>query len=242
MEKTVVITGAAGNLGRAVTKKFLTLNYRVIATVEPEHKEDAEALTDLAGGAMLGGKAQLELHTLNMTNEVADEHFVSAISDRHDHIDAALMLVGGFSMGNITQTAERDLDKMLSLNFKTAYLVSRPIFKQMLTQPQGGRLVFIGARPALDASAGKVATGYALAKSLLFKLSELLNAEGAVQNVVSTVVVPSTIDTPQNRKSMPDADFSAWVTPEDVAEVIAFACTDAGLKLRDPVLKVYGKA
>ena len=83
---------------------------------------------------------------------------------------------------------------------------------------------------------------YGLAKSLIFRLAELMNAEAKGTNVVTSVIVPSTIDTPQNRKSMPDADPTKWVKPEAIADVIYFYCTDAAAVLREPVIKVYNNS
>ena len=83
---------------------------------------------------------------------------------------------------------------------------------------------------------------YGLAKSLIFRLAELMNDEAKGTNVVTSVVVPSTIDTPQNRKSMPDTDPGKWVTPEAIADVIYFYCSDQSAVLREPVIKVYNNA
>ncbi len=105
-----------------------------------------------------------------------------------------------------------------------------------------GRIFLIGSRPGLDAKNGKGMVAYGLAKSLIFRLAELMNEEAKGHNVVTSVIVPSTIDTPQNRKSMPDANFDNWVKAEDIADVIAFYCSGEGKSLREPVIKVYGNA
>jgi NAD(P)-dependent dehydrogenase (short-subunit alcohol dehydrogenase family) len=105
-----------------------------------------------------------------------------------------------------------------------------------------GRLVFIGARPALQAVDGKNMVAYALSKSLLFKLSEFINKDAKGKNITATVVVPSTIDTPLNRKNMPEADPNSWVKAEDLAEVLEFVCSDKATPLRETVLKVYNNA
>ena len=111
-----------------------------------------------------------------------------------------------------------------------------------MKQVSGGRIVLVGAKPALNANQGKDMIAYGLSKSLLFKLAEYLNAEGDANNVVTSVVIPGTIDTPQNRASMPDADFRNWVQPEVIAETMAFICSEDGMALRQPVFKVYGKS
>jgi NAD(P)-dependent dehydrogenase (short-subunit alcohol dehydrogenase family) len=112
----------------------------------------------------------------------------------------------------------------------------------MLTQPNGGKLIFVGSRPALKPQEGKNVLAYALAKSLIFKLADLLNAEGSSKNVTASVIVPSTIDTEVNRKAMPDKDFSAWVKPEEIADAMAFICSDTGKPLRETVLKIYNRS
>ena len=105
-----------------------------------------------------------------------------------------------------------------------------------------GRIVFIGARPALKAEAGKSLIAYGLSKSLLFKLAEYINADAKGKNITASVLAPSTIDTPPNRKSMPDTDPSKWVKPEALAEIMEFIVSDKSSALRETVLKVYNNA
>ena len=100
----------------------------------------------------------------------------------------------------------------------------------------------MGARPALNPADGKGSLSYALSKSLVIKLAEMLNAEGAYNNVVAHVVVPSIIDTPVNRAAMPTADFSKWVRAEDIADTIAYLCSQSGSPVRDAVVKLYGQS
>src|SRR5690606_6811647 len=132
---------------------------------------------------------------------------IKKIISGHPTIDAALLLVGGFAAGNIRNTDGTALKKMFAVNFDTAYFVARPLFNHMLTQPQGGRLIFVGSRPALKPKDGKNSVAYSLSKSLIFKLADILNAEGASKNVTTSVIVPSTIDTEANRRAMADKDF-----------------------------------
>ncbi|GAA4415534.1 SDR family NAD(P)-dependent oxidoreductase [Nibrella viscosa] len=232
MKKIVIITGAAGNLGRAAVEKFIDAGYYVIATVEPNSK-----------AAPLENRLRLETHTVDVTSEADVEQFVRKIAAYTDStIEASVMLVGGFAAGSIEQTGQEQLQKMIQLNFESAYFMARQVYQQMLKQDNGGQLIFIGARPALESQEGKDYMAYALSKSLLFKLAELLNAEGKKKHIFSSVLVPSTIDTPRNRQSNPDADFRTWVRPEEVAESMAFVCSPAGRKIQDVVLKVYGAA
>jgi NAD(P)-dependent dehydrogenase (short-subunit alcohol dehydrogenase family) len=105
-----------------------------------------------------------------------------------------------------------------------------------------GRIFLVGSKPGLDMRNSKGMTAYGLTKSLLFRLAELLNEEAKGKDVVAAVIVPSTIDTPQNRASMPDADHSKWMDPAAMADIIHFYTTSPADGLREPVLKMYNKA
>jgi NAD(P)-dependent dehydrogenase (short-subunit alcohol dehydrogenase family) len=228
--KTVIITGANGNLGSAVTKLFLDKSYNVVATVVNE-----QAKSDLAA------HANLQVEVVNLANEAETASFIKNVITRHNQVDAALLLVGGFAMGNLKTTSGEDIKKQLALNFDTAYNVARPLYEHMV-EKGSGRIVFIGARPALQPADGKNLIAYSLSKSLLFRLAEYLNEEAKGKNVTATVVVPSTLDTALNRKSMPEADPANWVKPEALAEVLEFVVSDKGTPLRETVLKVYNNA
>jgi len=228
--KTVIITGANGNLGSAVTKEFLEKGYQVVATVITEAMKADFTTAD-----------RLEVRVVNLTDEGETDIFIQSVIGKYKKIDAALLLVGGFAMGNIATTSGADIDKQLSLNFKTAYHVTKPLFRHMM-ENDNGRLIYIGARPAIEPSQGKDLLAYGLSKSLLFKLAEYLNEEAKGKNVSATVVAPSTLDTPLNRKSMPDTDPYIWVKPSALAEILEFVVSEKGGPLRETVLKVYNNA
>jgi NAD(P)-dependent dehydrogenase (short-subunit alcohol dehydrogenase family) len=228
--KTIIITGANGNLGTAVVKKFVDEGYRVIAVDNSdEHLAFAK------------GNSNFEFKVVDLSKEDAASAFVHEVIAANKKIDGALLLVGGFAMGGIDKTSGADIDKMISLNFKTAFFLARPLIQHMMGNGTG-RLVFVGARPALKAEQGKGMIAYALSKSLLFKLAELLNAEAKGKDVVTSVIVPSTIDTAENRKSMPDAHPANWVKAEQIADVLEFICSENGSPLREPVYKVYNNS
>lgn len=241
--KTVLITGAGGNLGSAVVKRFVTDGWQVLAIV--------------SAGKTPAEKAKgVDFFEVDLVDEQAVNTMIHQISSKYKTLDAALLLAGGFEAGGVDKTDGAALMRMYSLNFETAYHIARAVFNRMLMQPEGGKIVFVGARPALEPKAGKGLVAYGLSKSLLFKLSEYLNAAGGAKieprtsnlqprtsnleppasnlqpptsnlkpptssQVTSYVIVPSTIDTPQNRKDMPKADFSKWQTPEGIAKTLS---------------------
>jgi NAD(P)-dependent dehydrogenase (short-subunit alcohol dehydrogenase family) len=230
MSKTFIITGANGNLGTAVVKKFLDEKYTVIAV---DHS-----------GSHLGfaeGNPQFKLHAVDLTSEAACEAFVKEAVNTYGAIDGGILLAGGFAMGDIASTDSAALKTMISLNFETAYHIARPLFQHM-KQHGYGRLVFTGARPGLRHEEGTGKIAYALSKSMLFTLADILNKEAKGTNVVTSVIAPSTIDTPPNRQSMPDADPGKWVKPGQIADLLAFICSEKGDVLREPVYKVYNNA
>lgn len=228
--KTVLITGMYGNLGQAVTRKFITEGFQVIGTVIPN---DPLPVSFPSAG--------FEKKEVDLMNEEASENFVSAVIEKYKRIDVAVLTVGGFTMGHLAETTSAVILKQYQLNFETAYHIARPVFVQMMKQNHG-RIFMVGSRPGLDAKNSKGMVAYGLTKSLIFRLAEQMNAEGKEHNVVTAVVVPSTLDTPQNRKAMPEANPDNWVKPEAIADIIYFYCTPEAAAIREPVIKVYGNA
>ena len=228
--KTAIVTGASGNMGLAVVKKFIGEGFNVIGTVIPNDPVSMDFPAD-----------KFDKIIVDLMNEDDSAKFVNDISSKYGSIDAAILTVGGFAMGSVAETKTSDIAKQYKLNFETAYNVAKPVFTQMMKQ-KNGRIFIIGSKPGLSSVNSKGMVAYGLAKSLIFRLAELMNAEAKGTNVVVSVIVPSTIDTPQNRKSMPDADPAKWVKPEAIADVIYFYCTDEAMVLREPVIKVYNNA
>ncbi len=228
--KTIIVTGASGNLGQAVAKKFLGENYFVVGTVIPNDT----LVIDIQS-------KNFETAVVDLTNEDAARQFADLVVQKHGNIDAVVLTVGGFAMGKIADTKTSDIAKQYKLNFETAYNMARPVFLQMMKQGSG-RIFLIGSKPGLDMRNSKGMLAYGLSKSLIFRLAELMNDEAKGTNVVTCVLVPSTIDTPPNRKSMPDADFSKWVTAGSIADTIYFYCTDKASVVREPVIKMYNNS
>ena len=228
--KNIIITGANGNLGIACVEKMLAEGHTVIAVDGANNHLEAAA-----------SHPNFHYEKVNLGSEEETASFVSEVIKKYQQIDAALLLVGGFAAGTLQDTSGADVDKMVSVNFKTAYFLARPLLEHMKAGTYG-RLLFVGARPALLPAQGKDLLAYALSKSMLFTLAEIINEDCKGHNVTASVIVPSTIDTALNRKSMPDVDPANWVTPAALAETMAFVVSEKGNALREPIFKVYNNA
>jgi NAD(P)-dependent dehydrogenase (short-subunit alcohol dehydrogenase family) len=225
MKKTIIITGASGNLGSVVVKKFLEANYHVWGTVHRagKEKQNATGYTE----------AVLDLSDENKTTE-----FVQQVVNKDGVINVAVMAAGGYQQGTLHETFKQNLLQQIDLNFITAYNIVRPIFEQMKKQ-KNGRIFLIGSKPGMEMQHAKSSIAYGLSKSLIFRLAELLNAEAGKDNIVTAVIVPGTIDTPENREAMPGADTSAWVTAAEIADIIYFYSSEASNSLRQPIIKAF---
>lgn len=178
---------------------------------------------------------------IDLTDVTSSSTFATDVISKAGSVHAGVFLVGGYAPGSIETTKDEDIEKMIKLNFFTVFHLVKPLMTHFKEQG-GGQFIFIGARPALIAKQGTGNFGYALSKSLLFKMAEMINAEGESHNITASVIVPSTIDTPTNREAMPDSDFTKWVPTQDIAESIAFILSETGKKMRQTVIKLYNEA
>jgi NAD(P)-dependent dehydrogenase (short-subunit alcohol dehydrogenase family) len=202
--KNILVTGAAGNLGDAVVTTLVKSGYQVVAAVHNVQ------------GKEMSGSSNPEFHAIEASDEGAVREFIDAVLSRHNTLHAVILLVGGFTPGTLEKTSMEDIRKMISLNFETAFHYVRPVMSRMKQQTSGGKIIMVGSRPGKNPAAAKTAVAYALSKSLLFRLAEIVNEEGKSKSISATVFVPGTLDTEANRKSMPDADFSKWNKPVDI--------------------------
>lgn len=224
--KNIIVTGASGNLGKVTVERLVKAGYHVVAAIS-------------AGKSLCYRPADVTEYEVDLADESASDSFVASVIQQHKTIDAVILLVGVYGAGNIATTDGSSLQKMLSLNFNTAYYTARAAFNHMSKQEHGGRIIFIGSRPAINAVEGKEALGYGLSKSLLFKFAEFLNAEGADKDIVSSVIVPGLIDTPPNRAAVKDPN-AKWVKAEEIADFMAYLISDDAKSLSEPVIKLYG--
>jgi len=226
MSKNVLITGAAGNLGSSVAQYLMENNYTIWGIVERGLK-----YTQIKG---------INYFEADLNDESGTEQLIQEIQTKAGKLDAAVLTVGGFDMSNISSTSGKQLNAMFQLNFMTAFHCIKPIYAGM-KHKNGGQIIVIGARPAIDGGASEMIP-YAISKGALIKLANILNEDSAKDKITTSVIVPSIIDTPANRSAMPDADFSKWVTPQVIAENIRHLLSSSGQALRSPILKLYNEA
>jgi NAD(P)-dependent dehydrogenase (short-subunit alcohol dehydrogenase family) len=229
MVKIAIITGSTGNLGKAVTKEIVKAGFTVIGTVEPGKTEQSL-------------DQQVTYKVVDLMDARASKLFVQEIKSTYGKINAAICLVGGFDMASILETNHEDLEKMINLNFYTAFNIVQPVIESAIDQEEMVSIILVGAKPVFEPRSSKMIFPYTLSKSMVVKMAETINIDSKNHNATATVVVPSIIDTRQNRDAMPDANFLDWVSPESIAEKITFICGEGGRDLRETVLKIYGNS
>jgi len=225
--RTVLITGAAGNLGRAVAEAFAQRGANLVLI---DLKLDA--LEKVFG---TGNPKQL-LAPTNLLEQAQVDLAAQKAIDRFQRIDVLANLAGGFRMGEpVHATSDATWNFLLDLNARTLLHAVRAVVPRMLAQG-GGKIVNVGAFAAQKGAAQM--GGYIAAKSAVIRLTETLAAELREKNINVNCVLPTIIDTPENRSSMPGADPARWVAPADLANVIAFLASDAARAIHGAALPV----
>jgi NAD(P)-dependent dehydrogenase (short-subunit alcohol dehydrogenase family) len=229
---TVLVAGGTGGLGRAVSLAFLAEEAAVGVTYRRPEEFDAMKSAASANGARLEG------HQVDVTDEAAVSALIETVLARHGRLDALVNAVGGYAGGTtLWETEPRVFDQMLALNLRAGYLLARAAAPVMRKQGRGA-IVNVAARAAFDHAAGLAA--YAASKAAAVAMIDSLAADLHGTGVRVNSILPSIIDTPANRKAMPDADFAAWPKPEEIARVILFLCSDDAGIIHGAAVPVYG--
>jgi len=232
--KIAIITGAAGNLGRATAGAMRAAGAKtVLVDASQEHLQQA-----YPGAAQ--DPDRLPYGGIDLTDEQSARAVVAATRERFGRIDALVNIVGGFRGGKAVHEEElATWDLMMAVNVRTTLLACRAVLPEFYGQGSGA-IVNIAAGAALSGPAGLAA--YSASKSAVIRLTEALAAEGKTQGIRANAVLPGTIDTPQNRAAMPKADTSKWVAPDAIADVIVFLASDAARAVTGVALPVFGRA
>jgi NAD(P)-dependent dehydrogenase (short-subunit alcohol dehydrogenase family) len=230
--KTVLAAGGTGGLGNAVSLAFLEEGARVVVTYRKE--EEYAALKKAAGAKA----AALEGSLVDVTDEGATTELVAGIVARHGRLDALVNTVGGYAGGvTLWELETKVFDAMLSLNLRSGYALARAVLPAMLKQRHGS-IVNVAAKAALDHGAG--AAAYAASKAAVVAMMDSLASDVKGTGVRVNSILPSIIDTAVNRRAMPNADFTFWPKPEEIAQVVLFLCSDNGAVIHGAAVPVYG--
>lgn len=229
-QKIIVVTGGFGALGTAVARTLVGHGARVALLDRSAPAPPALAAELGSGHFFLGG--------VDLTDAAAARAAMDAVAAQLGGIDALVNVAGGFRWEKLEGGDPATWDLMFAVNLKTAVNASRAALPHLLVRG-AGRIVNIGAGAAAKGSVGMGA--YTAAKSGVQRFTESLADELKDRNITVNAVLPGTIDTPQNRADMPDADVSRWVAPDAIAEVIAFLVSDAARAVTGAAIPVFGR-
>ncbi|HYM17239.1 MAG TPA: SDR family NAD(P)-dependent oxidoreductase [Micropepsaceae bacterium] len=228
--RVAVVTGGCGALGRVVTKAALARGYKV-AIVDHAARVPAEI------EAVLGPNAHA-VTGVDLTDEAAAKSAMDAVMSRFGRLDVLVNIAGGFRWIKVEDSRAEDLAFLFRLNVQTAANAARGALPY-LKASTSGRIVNVGALAARQAAAGM--GPYAAAKMGVLKLTEALAEELKETSVTVNAVLPSIIDTAQNRADMPKADFSRWVAPADLAAVMLFLASGEARAITGALIDVRGR-
>ena len=228
--RSAIVTGAFGVLGAAVARRLSLDGMRV-------------ALIDVAPEAPKTLRTELGDHNrycsgVDLTDLAATRSVFDQVAQHFDGLDVLVNVAGGFRWERVADGGLETWDQMYSINLRTAVVACKAALAA-LTRREGGRIVNVGAGAAGKAAAGMGA--YTASKAGVQRLTESLAAELRDANITVNAILPGTIDTPRNRLDMPDADFSRWVAPRDIADVIAFLVSDSAVAVTGAAIPVYGR-
>jgi len=234
MEKTVVITGGTGGLGTSLVRRLMVEDYRLAVTyLLPDEAREFEQEFDVDEDRLL-------LTRVDATNPEAVESLFKDVSDKWGAIHGLCSLVGGWAGGrDVEETDDVRLDRMLDINLRSAFYAVRAAVPY-LKEAGWGRVVLVGSRAAIDFPESQAA--FNIAKAGVVALGRSVAQELDGTGVTANVLMPSVIDTPVTRQSLPYADYVNWPTPDEIAAVAQFVLSDESGVMNGALIPVYGRA
>ncbi len=233
-ELTVVITGGTGGLGTALASRLKARGARIAATyLIPEEAEAFEAQLELDEDRLL-------LRRVDATKSKQLDAFIAETVETFGGFNGLCCLVGGWAGGrDIDESDDVRFDRMIDLNLRSAFITLRAAIPHLKKQ-EWGRIVLVGSRAAIDNPPGQAA--FNITKAAVAALAASAAAELAEYNITANAVLPSVIDTPATRATLPYADYVDWPTPADIATVIEYLCLKESGAISGAAIPAYGKA
>ncbi len=228
----IIITGGTGALGSAVTRLLIEADAK--CSIPCFDKSELENF-DLEGHDRLYIKTGVDL----TDGELTQDYYTKALEE-NGPLWGSVHIAGGFEMSKIEDTGKADFMKQINLNLVTCFNSCSAAVRHM--REGGGRIVNIASRPGLEPRQGAGMIHYTVSKSGVASLTQSLAAEVVDDDILVNAVAPSTIDTPANRESMPDADYDKWPKPEEIANQILYLISDQNTITRGAVVPVYGQS
>ncbi len=230
--QVVMISGAVGNLGQVVARSFQACGAK-LALVDRGEDRLKETFPDLVNSA-----DYLLVNCADLMDEGAVEESVAESLQHFSRSDVLVNTLGGFRAGTpLHETPIETWDYLHNINARSVFIASKKVIPNMLEQGSG-KIVNMAARPGLEGQAGMAA--YSASKSAVLRLTESMAAGLKDKGINVNCVIPGTIDTPANREATPDADFSTWVKPESLSDVIQFLASTAARDIHGAAVPVYG--
>jgi len=232
-DKSVLVAGGTGGLGRAVSMAFLDELAKVAVTYR---QPDEFAILKKAAGART---SSLEGYKVDVTDESAVRQLTQDVIANNRSFDVLVNAVGAYAGGTpLWETDLKVFEQILALNLRSGFVLLRAVVPVMLKQSSGA-IVNVASQAAVNHAAG--AAAYAASKAAAVAMIDCLAADLKGTDVRANSVLPSIIDTEANRRAMPGADFTHWPKPEDIAQVILFLCSDDAKLINGAAVPVYGK-
>ncbi len=200
--KNILITGSSGNLGKSILAAF---------------ENGEEYHINITSRDEVHGSSHLKSFYVDLMDEISAATMVEEIIDEQEHIDAVIFLTGGYMPGDIIQNSTADIQKMIAVNVATAHNIATPLIQLNRRKQKKINLIFIGAKAAMKSSSAITNVAYALSKKMLYHYVEFINESENKYSTAAFIILPGTLNTAFNRDAMPDADFTKWTNPDDIA-------------------------
>lgn len=233
-DKVIAVTGGTGSLGKEIVRLLLEEGAHCVIPHRESRNSDS---------IPFGDHEQVEIiEGIDLAEEQQAEHFYEDLIEKYGALWGSINAAGGFGMGKLLKTPFEEFRHQIRINLYTCYNSCRAAVRAIQDNGSGGRIVNVASRPALEPRQGSGLSAYTSSKAAVAALTEALAAEWVEENILINAVAPSIIDTEPNRKAMPNADHTKWVSPEAIGSQILYLISPVNRATRGAVVPVYGSS